>query len=114
MSVPQTLHSPPPKAGSFFILPKISCRSLAAFDARSLAMLRLLALLVAAAPLIGPAFADQRVALVVGNGSYAYVPKLDNPVNDARLMVETLKGLGFSLVGGTAQIDLDKPQFDNA
>jgi uncharacterized caspase-like protein len=39
---------------------------------------------------------------------------VDNPTNDAKLMAETLKGLGFRLVGGGAQIDLDKAGMDNA
>ena len=56
----------------------------------------------------------RRVALVVGNSNYKYVPSLGNPSNDARLMARTLRDLGFSLVGGKAQIDLDKPGFDRA
>ena len=42
------------------------------------------------------------------------VPRLNNPTNDARLMADTLRGLGFTLVGGSAQLDLDKASFDNA
>ena len=30
-----------------------------------------------------PAFAEKRVALVIGNGDYANLPDLRNPVNDA-------------------------------
>ncbi|WP_348637484.1 caspase family protein [Bradyrhizobium sp. ISRA430] len=37
------------------------------------------------------AVADRRVALVVGNSSYRYIPRLDNPANDARLMADTLR-----------------------
>jgi cytochrome c556 len=60
------------------------------------------------------ALAEKRVALVVGNSSYKNVPSLDNPANDARLMAETLRTLGFTIVGSGAQIDLDKSSFDNA
>ena len=35
-------------------------------------------------------------------------------MNDARLMAETLKALGFTLVGGGAQLDLDKAGIDRA
>jgi hypothetical protein len=54
------------------------------------------------------ASAEKRVALVVGNSAYQNVTRLDNPRNDAALMAETLSGLGFTLVGGRAQLDLDK------
>jgi uncharacterized caspase-like protein len=60
-----------------------------------------------------PALADKRVALVIGNSAYQHITGLDNPKNDARLMAETLRGLGFSLIGDGAQIDLDKSQFDS-
>jgi Caspase domain len=62
----------------------------------------------------GPALADKRVALVVGNSSYKSVTPLDNPKNDARLMADTLRSLGFTLVGGGAQVDLDKAGIDRA
>ncbi len=57
------------------------------------------------APAPAPA---KRLALVVGNSHYKYIPALDNPQNDARLIATTLTSLGFTLVGGGAQIDLDK------
>jgi uncharacterized caspase-like protein len=60
------------------------------------------------------ALAEKRVALVVGNSNYQNVPRLDNPANDARLMADTLRALGFTIVGSGAQIDLDKASFDNA
>jgi formylglycine-generating enzyme required for sulfatase activity len=59
-----------------------------------------------------PALADKRVALVIGNSAYRNVGRLDNPANDAKLLAETLRSLGFTLVGGGAQLDLDKPAFD--
>jgi uncharacterized protein YraI len=61
-----------------------------------------------------PAAAERRVALVVGNSQYVHIPTLSNPGNDARLMAETLRGLGFALVGGGPQLDLDKPRLDTA
>jgi hypothetical protein len=61
-----------------------------------------------------PAAAERRVALVIGNSAYQNVARLDNPRNDARLMAKTLAELGFSLVGGGAQLDLDKASLDKA
>ncbi len=61
-----------------------------------------------------PAAAEKRVALVVGNSAYRNVAPLDNPKNDAALMAETLRGLGFALVGGSAQLNLDKAGLDVA
>jgi len=58
--------------------------------------------------------ADKRIALVVGNSSYQSVSPLANPKNDAALIAETLRKVGFILIGGRAQIDLDKPAFDRA
>lgn len=74
----------------------------------ALAVLIAVALTVAAAP----ALADKRIALVVGNAAYQNVTKLENPRNDAVLMAQTLSSLGFVLVGGRAQLDLDKGAFD--
>jgi len=74
----------------------------------------LLSLLAMVACFCAPARADKRVALVIGNSNYQNVTRLDNPMNDAKLMADTLRGLGFTLVGGAAQIDLDKVKFDGA
>jgi len=41
--------------------------------------------------------ADTRVALVVGNSAYQYVPALPNPLNDANDVAATLERLGFSV-----------------
>ena len=76
-------------------------------------MLRLFTVLVAVL-LSVPALADPRVALVVGNSNYEFVPALDNPTNDAKLMADTLQGLGFTLVSGGPQLNLDKAAFDKA
>src|SRR5262245_37647050 len=58
------------------------------------------ALCIAAASLMlaAPACAEKRVALVIGNNDYKYVPKLQKAVNDARTMGDTLKQLGFSVM----------------
>lgn len=48
--------------------------------------------------------AETRIALVIGNGDYWDLP-LRNPANDARLMGETLRGLGFEV---TTLVDLDQ------
>jgi len=56
--------------------------------------------------------AETRVALVVGNSNYRNVTRLNNPRNDAVLMADTLRSLGFELIGGAPQIDLDKASFD--
>jgi hypothetical protein len=61
-----------------------------------------------------PAWAENRVALVIGNANYRNVPSLTNPASDAKLMANTLKTLGFKLVGDEAQIDLDKAGLDSA
>ena len=62
-------------------------------------------------PAVG-ALTGKRVALVIGNSSYINVPRLVNPANDARLTADTLRSLGFTLVGGGAQLDLDKGGID--
>ncbi len=43
------------------------------------------------------ASAERRIALIVGNGNYAAVSPLDNPVNDATLIGDTLSELGFEV-----------------
>ena len=58
-----------------------------------------------------PANAEKRVALVIGNSAYMSVPRLDNPRNDARLMADTLRSLGFTIVGGGPQLDLTEQTF---
>ncbi len=52
-----------------------------------------------------PALAENRFALVIGNGAYTGVPALANPPNDARDIAAALKSLGFTVTLG---IDLDQ------
>ena len=72
------------------------------------------AVAVVASMAAGPALADKRVALIIGNSDYWFVARLDNAANDAKLMAKTLRGLGFTIVGGDAELDLDKARFDHA
>ena len=44
------------------------------------------------------ALAEKRVALVIGNSDYKLISALRNPVNDARLMADTLRDVGFDVV----------------
>jgi uncharacterized caspase-like protein len=41
--------------------------------------------------------AQQKYALVIGNGAYTDITRLNNPVNDANDMTTTLQGLGFQV-----------------
>src|SRR4051794_19457441 len=66
-----------------------------AWLSRLLAVTSVAAALAASA---GPAHAEKRVALVIGNNDYRNVPKLQKAVNDARTMGDTLKQLGFSVM----------------
>lgn len=48
-----------------------------------------------------PAFAEKRVALVVGNSAYRHAAPLKNPRNDANDMVSKLRKHGFEVISGT-------------
>lgn len=54
-------------------------------------------------------FAQQKFALVIGNGDYTGISKLPNPVNDANDMTEVLQGLGFTVdeVLNGSQVEID-------
>jgi peptidoglycan hydrolase-like protein with peptidoglycan-binding domain len=69
----------------------------------------LIASLSAAAFLVSAnaAFADKRVAFVVGNGAYKNVAALPNPSVDARSMAKLLRNVGFDVVEG-ANLTRDK------
>ncbi len=51
-----------------------------------------------------PAAAESRVALIVANAAYQNTSPLKNPVNDGKLMAETLESMGFKV---TLATDLD-------
>lgn len=61
-------------------------------------LMAILGLAFALAPgLPGRAFAQGRVALVIGNSAYAHVPSLPNPAHDARDVADALGRLGFAV-----------------
>lgn len=59
-----------------------------------------------------PVPAERRVALVIGNSNYASMPRLSNARNDAVAIARQLIDSGFEVVGGAAQLDLDKPRME--
>jgi uncharacterized caspase-like protein len=78
-------------------------------------MLALLALVqavpvLAAERMRGTAVTEERIALVIGNAAYRIDP-LDNPVNDARLIAQSLKQAGFSVA---VHENLDRRSLVNA
>ncbi|GBF26904.1 hypothetical protein MnTg02_01947 [bacterium MnTg02] len=56
----------------------------------------------------GPASAERRVALVIGNSTYEHTAQLPNPKNDASDMAVALKRLGFDVTTG---LDLTEEKF---
>ena len=76
-------------------------------DAASL-LVGVVALFLATA---GPATAQERIALVVGNGAYTNVGALPNPPNDARLIANTLRSLQFDVI---EHIDADQKTLKRA
>ena len=59
----------------------------------------------------GPARAETRMALVIGNSNYAHGGKLTNPVNDAALITDALRKVGFTVEMKT---DLDRDGLEAA
>jgi hypothetical protein len=55
------------------------------------------------------AWAERRVALIIGNSKYQNVTALPNPVRDARAMTEKFKAAGFDVV--SAHYDLGRLEF---
>jgi uncharacterized caspase-like protein len=53
-----------------------------------------------------PSYAEKRVALVIGNGTYSKVPQLVNPPNDASAMAALLRDAGFDVVQAKTNLDL--------
>lgn len=75
---------------------------------------RLAAWLMGAAGMVAlgfPAFAESRVALVIGNGAYKSVPELANPPSDAKDVADALRSLGFKV---TLAIDADQAHMRQA
>ena len=68
-----------------------------------------LAFVMFAAPTV--VLADGRVALVVGNSTYAHIGRLPNPDNDARDMSAALQRLGFEV---TTELDADRVELTEA
>jgi tripartite-type tricarboxylate transporter receptor subunit TctC len=50
--------------------------------------------------------AQDRVALVIGNGKYIHATELPNPANDARAIAKALGEIGFTVMQG---VDVDRP-----
>ena len=63
----------------------------------------LLSTLGLVACLAGPAQAEKRVALLLGNNGYENLPRLDRAISDARALGEALKKLGFRVFVGEDQ-----------
>jgi WD40 repeat protein len=61
--------------------------------------------------------AQQKYALVIGNGAYTGITKLNNPVNDANDMKAALQGLGFTVDtvvnGSRVQMETAVERFKN-
>ena len=68
-------------------------------------MLRVLIALLLTSFTCGAAFAEKRVALVIGNSAYKNVARLTNPANDAHLVGGMFKKAGFD--AGDIKLDLN-------
>jgi formylglycine-generating enzyme required for sulfatase activity len=79
-------------------------------------MKRVLALLLLVFPL-AVLSAQQKYALVIGNGAYTHIVRLNNPANDARDMQAALMGLGFDvdpvINGNLVQMEAAIERFKN-
>ncbi|MDA9504732.1 hypothetical protein XI09_08315 [Bradyrhizobium sp. CCBAU 11386] len=60
----------------------------------------------------GPAMAERRVALVIGNSAYKSVARLTNPASDATLVGGMLKRAGFENVD--VRLDLNTAEMRKA
>jgi uncharacterized caspase-like protein len=58
---------------------------------------------------VGTSHAQERVALVIGNGAYVTATRLPNPPNDAADIAAALRELDFTVIAAT---DADKTAFD--
>ena len=59
-------------------------------------------------------FSGRRLALVIGNTAYRNIGQLGNPANDAQLIASVLQQLGYALIGGGPQLNLDRTRFERA
>ena len=73
---------------------------------RSLRIIICTLLLIAA-----PVLAEERHALIIGNGAYENVDPLANPANDVRLVSKSLEAVGFNV---TLLVDANKRQMEDA
>src|ERR1700720_3111914 len=53
-----------------------------------------------------PSYAEKRVALVIGNGTYSKVPQLVNPPNDAGAIATLFRNANFDVVQAKTNLDL--------
>ena len=81
----------------------------AAMQALRSLVVAVVAFVVLAVPAV--VLADGRVALVVGNSTYAHIGRLPNPDNDARDMSAALRRLGFEV---TTEFDADRVELTEA
>ncbi len=58
-----------------------------------------------------PALAEERYALVIGNGAYENVDPLANPANDVRLVSAAFEAVGFKV---TTLVNADMETMDEA
>jgi tetratricopeptide (TPR) repeat protein len=88
--------------------------ALTPFDEIEIAMARATAQerLAALTPQAASGATARRIALVIGNGDYKNVHRLDNPPRDARLIAASLKDVGFQTV--TLENDLPRDKFFEA
>ena len=63
-----------------------------------------LGILVTAMLQASPAFADKRIALVIGNSAYQNVNKLTNPAKDAAAIGDMLTKAGFNVVNSKQDV----------
>jgi tetratricopeptide (TPR) repeat protein len=62
-------------------------------------------------PSQSPGKLARKVALVIGNGNYQFIPKLDNPANDATAMAASLTSLGFEV---SVSIDATRSEMEES
>ena len=72
---------------------------------------RSLVLFACIAIFLGPASAEKRIALVIGNGAYTSMQPLKNPTNDAHDIAAALEDLGFAV---TIRSDLSREEMLSA